>query len=640
MSDDNAAAVADICARVDGVPLAIELAAARLKLFSPDDLRDRLHSRLELLRGGPRDLPTRQRTLRSTIEWSYELLDSEERAMFGLLSLYSPARVESVEEVAARVEALRDVDVVDQLASLVDKSLVRSVVDRDRPRLWMLETIREYAAERLAEEPELGLPARRAHAEYFSSFAEERRNLLSGPEREETLDDLEFELGNLVAAWRYWVDACDLPQLDKLTDSLWALYDGRGWYHAAVELTNDLLGVLSSVPSTPERAREEITLRMSLARGLLAIRGYTQEVEEAYRRALDLTEEAGEIPNRFPVLRSLATFYLYRGEFDRTATLGRELLNLAEQEGAESLQVEGHLVLGSSLAFLGDVSTGLDHLERAVALFDPVQQRAGRFRLGPSAGVVSHTSSALLLWFLGYPDRAVERSSRGVELARQLNHPYTLAYTLFHVGLLDLWRRDFELVHERATGVLGVAEEHDYQTWRALAHVFQGVAMTGLGRPEEGLARMEDGVARYQVLKTPPVFWPLLLWVRAGAFGRAGRPTNGLELIDEAIDMSGDTNILYPEFALLKADLLLALGDAGDAEPSLQLVADVAGTMGARMSQLRAATRLARLRGAARRRPDGTDLLRDIYETFTEGFEKPDLVEARAALHEVDVRAL
>jgi hypothetical protein len=149
---------------------------------------------------------------------------------------------------------------------------------------------------------------------------------------------------------------------------------------------------------------------------------------------------------------------------------------------------------------------------------------------------------------------------------------------------------------------------------------------------------MEDGVARYQVLKTPPVFWPLLLSVRAGAFGRAGRPADGLDLIDEAIEMSGDTNILYPEFALLKADLLLALGDADDAEPLLQRVVDVAGTLGARTSELRAATRLARLRGAARRRPDGTDLLRDIYETFTEGFEKPDLVDARAALHEVDVR--
>jgi predicted ATPase/class 3 adenylate cyclase len=640
VTDDNAAAVAAICARVDGLPLAIELAAARLKLFSPDDLRDRLVSRLEVLRGGPRDLPTRQRTLRSTIEWSYELLDSEERAMVGLLSLYSPARVESVEEVAVRVEPLREVDVVDRLASLVDKSLVRSVVDRDRPRLWMLETIREYAAERLQEQPELGLPARQAHAEYFASFAEERRNLLSGPERGATLDDLEFELGNLTTAWRYWVDARDLAQLHRLTDALWALYDARGWYHAAVELTDDLLGVLSAVPSTPELAREEITLRMSLARGLLAIRGYTHEVEEAYRRALDLTEETGEIPNRFPVLRSLASFYLYRGEFDRTAALGRELLNQAEQEGTESLQVEGHLVLGSSLAFLGDLPTGLDHLERAIALFDPVEQRPGRFRVGASAGVVCHTTSALLLWILGYPDRAAERSSMSVELAQQLSHPFTLAFTLFHTGLLDLWRRDFELAYERSTGVLDVAEEHDYQTWRALAHVFQGVALTGLNRPEEGLARMEEGVARYQVLKTPPVFWPLLLSVRAGAFGRAGRPADGLALIDQAIDLSGEDNIQYPEFALLKADLLLALGDDDGAAPLLQRVVDVGGTLGARMSQLRAATRLARLGEAAQRRRARTDLLRDIYETFTEGFEKPDLVDARAVLDEVDVRAM
>jgi hypothetical protein len=99
--------------------------------------------------------------------------------------------------------------------------------------------------------------------------------------------------------------------------------------------------------------------------------------------------------------------------------------------------------------------------------------------------VVSYTTSALLLWILGYPDRAVERSSRGVELAQQLSHPFTLAYTLFHVGFLDLWRRDFELVYERATGVMDVAEKYDYQTWRALALVFQGVAMTALVVPKK-----------------------------------------------------------------------------------------------------------------------------------------------------------
>jgi predicted ATPase len=164
LTDENAAAVAEICARLGGLPLAIELAAARLRLFSPDDLRDRLRSRLALLRGGRRDLPARQQTLRITIDWSYELLDSEDRAIFRLLSLFSPARVEAVEEVVNRLELSGAMDVIDRLASLVDKSLARVVEHFGHQRVSMLETIREYASERLDQEPDMSMAFRRAHS--------------------------------------------------------------------------------------------------------------------------------------------------------------------------------------------------------------------------------------------------------------------------------------------------------------------------------------------------------------------------------------------------------------------------------------------------------------------------------------------
>jgi hypothetical protein len=372
----------------------------------------------------------------------------------------------------------------------------------------------------------------------------------------------------------------------------------------------------------------------------MAIRGYTQEVEEIYGGALSLAEEVGELPRLLPVLRSLASFHLYRGEFEKTAAVGRELLDLAEQQEDAGLQVEGHLLVGASVSFGGDVLTALEHLDRAISLFDPRQHQPGPFRLGPSSGVVSYTTSAFLLWLLGYPDRAAERASSAVELARQLHHPFTLAYALFHVGFLHLSRRELELVHERASGVLDVAEEHDYQIWRALALALQGAAVTGLGRPAEGLARIDQGIALYQGLKTPPVFWPLLLSVRARAFGLGGRPADGLPLIDEAIEMTGQHNIFYPEFALLRGDLLLALADADGAELCFQSVFEVAGDLGVRMPQLRAATRLTRLWRAAGKRPDGTDELRSVYGTFTEGLDTLDLLEARAALDEVDARVV
>jgi predicted ATPase/class 3 adenylate cyclase len=636
LTDDNAVAVAEISARLDGLPLAIELAAARLTLFSPDELRDRLRSRLELLGRGARDLPARQRTLRRTIEWSYELLDDDERAIFRLLAVFSPTRVEAVEEVAARVGPLHGVDVVDGLTSLVDKSLVRKVEVPGSQPLSMLETIREYASERLEDDPDLAAVVKRAHAEFFADFARGRRERLHGPERDETLAELASELGNLLTAWRHWVAARDLEQLGKLLDALWVLDDARGWYHATVELANDLLGVLSAVPSTPERAREQITLYTTLARGLMAIRGYTREVEEVYEQALRLSEEMGELPRRFPVLRSLASFYLSRAEFGKARAVGEELLALAEQQDDVAQQVEGHLVIGSNVAFSGDLPGGVAHLDRAIELFDPALHQPGVFRLGPSPGVVAHTTSAMLLWMLGRPEAARERGEQALDLSKRLSHPFTLAYALYHVGFLDLWRADLELAERRADDVLEVADEQDYAIWKAVGMVLRGVALSGRGRSEEGIACMERGIALYQGLSTPPVFWPLLLSVRARGLALGGRPEDGLALIDEAIGIGGDDNFLYPELALLKGDLLVALDDAGAAEPLFRRAFDVAQGLRSRMPQLQAATRLARLRQGGG--TSDTDALRQVYESFTEGLDTPHLAEARAVLEAAGAR--
>ena len=633
LTDENASAVAEIAARLDGLPLAIELAAARLTLFTPDDLRTRLGSRLELLGRGPRDLPDRQRTLRSTIDWSYELLDDDEQTLLQLLSVFSPTRVDAVERVVQGVGEPGGADVVDTLTSLVDKSLVTSTEERGIQHLSMLETIREYASERLAQTPGLDEAARRAHATYFADFARASRGPLRGPERERALNELESDLGNLLTAWRYWCEAADVKQLEALLDDLWMLADARGWYHGAVELTNDALGVLAAVPLTPELAEAEFALRMSLARGLLALRGYTEEVEEAYASALALARQTGELPRQFPVLRSLATFHLYRGEFAKAAALGRELLGVAERRADAALQVDGYLVLGSSLAFMGEITAGLEELERGIALFEPDTQRPGPLRLGPSSGVSSHTTTALLLWLLGHPDRAAERAERAVEIARQLNHPFTLAYALFHVGFFDLWRREPDLARERARGAVEVAEEQDYPIWRALGTMLEGAALATLGRVDEGIARVDSGIAAYQGLRTPPVFWPLLLYIKAVSRGLSGRPADGLQCLEEAVAIGGEDNLQYPEFALLQGDLLFSMGDDDGAAARFRRAFDVAAALELRTPQLRAATRLSRLG-----RTNGTELLRNLYETFDEGFETPDLVDARAVLDETDAR--
>ena len=631
LTEENVDSVVEICKRLDGLPLAIELAAARLKLFSAPELTDRLRSRLKLLSGGARDLPERQRTLRGTIEWSYELLDDEERAVFLLLSIFPSATVAAVEDVSARIDSLAGVDVIDRLQSLVDKSLARSVEEASVQRLSMLDTIREYATERLESDPELSIAARRTHAEYFADFAEARNREVAETGREAAVEALASELGNLQAAWRHFVDAGDIAQLNKMLSGLWTLHDARGWYHGAVALTNDLLDVFSKSPPSPDRAEDEITLRISLARGLLALRGYTEEVERLYREALAVADAAGAVPRRLPVLRSLASFHLYRGEIDKTLAIGREILGLAEQDNDTSLEVEGHLLVGPPLAFMGDVKAGIGHLDRAIELFDPERHGRARFRLGPSPGVAASAVSALIHWLAGFPDTAARRAQGALDLAVQLHHPYSLAYATFHVTLLDVWNGRLDLAHERAGQALEVAEEHDYQIWKALGLVVRGVTTAALGDPEDGLAQTDRGIALYENLRTPPIFWTQILGLRARACAIAGRSSDALDLLEQAAALEVEGTFDSVAVKIQKANLLVSTGDEQRAESLLRRAVDEAGAAGARMLQLIAATHLARLNGWTGA-PESIETLRELYESFTEGFETPHLMEARAAL--------
>jgi predicted ATPase len=234
---------------------------------------------------------------------------------------------------------------------------------------------------------------------------------------------------------------------------------------------------------------------------------------------------------------------------------------------------------------------------------------------------------------LGYPDKAVVRAEEGMAMASRLQHPYSLAYVEFHCGLLRLWLRQPELVRRHAVQVLHLAEQYDFPIWRALGTCLLGVADAQLGRAEEGLAEVNEGIAQYQEMKTPPVFWPQLVAINAGAHALAGKVTEGLVLIDDALKIAsrGDTSAVL-EFSLIKGDLLIAAG-ASDADVAywFQEAFDVAESAGVRMTQLRAALRLCRL-WRSQGREDADVLLRSVYDTFTEGFAMPDLTEARDLL--------
>ncbi|MGH8948667.1 MAG: ATP-binding protein, partial [Acidimicrobiia bacterium] len=365
----------------------------------PLDLLGRLRERLDVLGAGGRDLPDRQRTLWGAIGWSYELLDQTEREVFELLSVFSGSDLRSLETVAT--EVLGDVNALDVLGSLVDKSLLRSLDTGATQRFTMLLMIREFGESKLADSPDREETVRRAHATYFCELVNGLSERLHGSERQTALADLEPNLGNLRTAWGFWIERDGGDQVIRMIEGMWALHESRGWYRAAIELANDAITVLDRAVPSPELEAEQLALRMSLARAMMAVRGYGPETEAAYKRAMEASEAVGTPQQRFPVLRALATYYMGIAEFAATADLGRQLLELGEQAGDDSMLIEGHYVYGAATAFSGNLEAGLAHLDRAIELHDPRVHDSGRFRLGPNTGVVARTASGILLWQCG-----------------------------------------------------------------------------------------------------------------------------------------------------------------------------------------------------------------------------------------------
>lgn len=625
--EGNVDDVVAICRRLDGLPLAIELATARLRLFQPGELRARLEERLDVLRGGARDLPTRHRALSDTIAWSVELLSPEQQTLFRTFSVFSGATLEAVDGVVIGLEHVDEVDVIDGLDSLVAKSLIRTERTDLGTRFSMLETIREFARAELASLPEEQAAVRRAHADYYADLSRDMRERLRGSDRARTLIAAGAGLGNLRTAWSYWVDDGDVARLQDLLETLWALHDAQGQYHGALELASDLLAVLEVSPDSEARAREAAALQMSVARAIMAIRGYTTEVEQAFTRALEM--QAGVAgAAQFPVLRSLATLHVLRAETRKALDVGRELLVIAEADGSRPHLVDAHLVVGANLGFEQDMDSALAHLDQAIDLFDPAEAATEGLRLGPNSGVVSMTSSAFFLWTLGFPERADLRGQRAIAAARDLRHPYSLAYALYHVAFIDLWNLNIEGVARNAAELHTVATTYGYSIWEALAIVLEGFVEVVSGGHEAGLSTIEHGIGLYESASAPPVFWGLIMNLRAAACLAGGQPEAAERFVNTALEFTPEASGMLTAAAVTKADVLVATGAIDDAIGWYERAESAAAEMAALLPQLTAATRLVQTAPTRER----VAALGAVYGAFTEGHRYPLLTLANQTL--------
>ncbi|MBV9547361.1 MAG: tetratricopeptide repeat protein [Chloroflexi bacterium] len=457
LTQQNAAAIAEICVRLDGLPLAIELAAARVKLFSPTGILARLEHRFDLLRADMQDRPNRHQTLRAALDWSYQLLPPDEQQLLREMSVFvGGCNLDALEHVVGN-------PTIDGLASLLDKSLVRrEPVHATDERFRMLETIRQYASEQLAARGDAEMDSvQRAHAHYCMELAETAENELAGPRQVEWLDELEREHDNFRAALRWCIDHADADTGARLGGALWRFWSTRGYLREGRAWLTQLHGLCGDINGQRQRTNAEA--KVVAGAGQLAYeQGDYIEARALYSESLSIRRELGDLAATAWSLAQLGDVSHQEGDYVQAQSLFQESLEvlrgLNDRHGisqvlnkmgltvrcrgdygtARGLYAEA-LAIARELGDRGREALVLNNLGR-VAYYEAEYAQAGRFHdasltirreLGDRRGIATSLADlADVAHQRGDVAHARALLEESLALWRQLEDPWGLAYVL------------------------------------------------------------------------------------------------------------------------------------------------------------------------------------------------------------------
>jgi predicted ATPase/tRNA A-37 threonylcarbamoyl transferase component Bud32 len=425
LTQANAHLIAEVCTHLDGLPLAIELAAARMKLLAPQALLSRLEHRFAVLTGGTQDAPRRQQTLRNTIDWSYDLLSAQEQQLFRRLAVFvGGCSLEAIEALCMMLDGGAD-QALDGMSSLLDKNLLQYSEEREEPRLLMLETIREYAWEALAANEEAEA-VHQAHALYYLGLAEMAEPQLMGAQQVRWWQRLEREQENLRAALSWLIGQEEGELALRLSGALWWFWNIRGYWSEGWRWLEAVLGLPQAQARTAKRAK------VLHAAGVLASSLGHPAARSLAEESVAIFRELADKRSLVEALDGLARSMFIPNEERAIRRLEEESVALAREVGDPWLLANALRNLGITMSYTGDFGRARLLLEESVTLLRVLQDQQG----------LSDTLNALVgaMVFAGQATQAAALAEESLALTRALDNRPDLTRALYWVAQIQLYQ--------------------------------------------------------------------------------------------------------------------------------------------------------------------------------------------------------
>ena len=632
LSDPDAPIAADICRRLDGIALAIELAAGRVAALGLRGLSARLDDRFRVLTGGRRTALPRHQTLAATLDWSYDLLPELGRKLLRRLTVFAGGF--TLDAAVALFEDPDKSDALNELADLVSKSLVVADLNAGIVRYRLLDTTRLYGFEKLKQANEFR-QARRAHAQYFRDYfgsAEADAETLA---QSEWLVTYGQELDNVRAALE-WAGSSDgdpgiCVALTIAAVPLWVQLSLMGECRGRVERALEML------KGEAAAARSRMQLCAALGWSLMYAAGRAGDTGAAWAAALEIAEMLGDTSYRLRALWGVWVGHVNRGDFRTALDLAQQLVRLVADSTDEIDLMMADRLLATTLHYRGDQGEANRHIGRMLSRYATIghHPRVARFQIDQK--VTAHYFQARILWLRGFADQAKHLVERNMEEGLTLGHALSFCSVLGQGACpIALFTGDLAAARRCGTMLLDHSEKHALGLWRDWASCFNGLVMIHDGDMEAGLHTMRAAFDQAGDNKLLPRYL-VLLGEFAACLGRAGKGVLGLATIDGILSRCerSEERWYVPEALRVKGELIL-LGGAADAgaaaEDHFAQAIELARWQEARSWELRSAMSLARLRRDQGRPAEAYTQLSETLAMFSEGFETRDLQAAQQML--------